>query len=69
MFTLTSNVLLQNSLRQSPQAPRHFSPLRKHEHIRERHVFFDHVLQLHRMKFSISKGAVSRSVFIGSKVS
>ena len=31
--------------------------------------FFDNVLQLHQMKFSMSIGASSRSVFIGSKVS
>ena len=34
MFTL-----LQNSPRQSPLATTHFRPLRKHEHIRELHVF------------------------------
>ena len=69
MFISTSNVLLQNSPRQSPQAATHFSPLRKHENIREPHVFFDNALQLHRMKFSISTGAGSRSPFIGCKLS
>ena len=69
MFILTSNLFLQNSPRQSLQAATHFSPLRKHELIRETHVFFDDVLQLHRMKFSILPGAGSRSVFISCKLS
>ena len=39
MFILTSNLFLQNSPRQSLQAATHFSPLRKHELIRETHYF------------------------------
>ena len=69
LWCFTSKVFLQNSPRQSPQADTHFKPLRKQEHKREPHVFFEVVLQLQRMKFSISAGAGSRSVFIGSKVS
>ena len=57
MFISTSNRLLQSSPRQSPQAATHFSPLRKQEHKREPHVFFDDVLQLQRIKFRILAGA------------
>ena len=59
-------MLLQKSSRQLLLAAIHFSPLQKHEPIREAHVFFDDVLQLHR---SILRGAGSTSAFIGSNVS
>ena len=39
------------------------------KHKRELHGFFVDVLQLHQVKFSISIGATSRSIFIGPKVS
>ena len=56
--SLTFIIFSQDSPRQSPHAGTHYNPLLKHEHSRVPQGFFEN---------SLHSGAVSKSVFTGSK--
>ena len=58
--------LLQNAPLQSPQACEQGNSFFLHLHCRVLHVFFDDILQLHRMTSRSSFGATGESVIVGT---
>ena len=65
--SLTFTLFFQHSPQQSPHAGTHYNPLLKHEYNRMKQGFFEDSLHLQRINWRGFSGAVSKSIFTGSK--